>query len=239
MYKTQQECFALLEHERRILANELHDEIGQYLTAIRTTAALIKRQSEGRCTYDTTTTLLDLITQLDVSLRRLLQRLWPTALENIGLEAALEDLAIFSKRYTTCKTVIQWNVPSSCKMSDDIKLAIYRIVQESITNAITHGNASKVIANINLQLMSADNKLIHIQVCDNGCGINYKPDNETDNETDNNTKNPLGIGRLGIKKRIEALGGTFSIDSINANMADKIDSQTGLCLQASIPLYAF
>ncbi|MDX8378416.1 MAG: histidine kinase [Mariprofundales bacterium] len=232
MQKTQQECFTLLEYERRILANELHDEIGQYLTAIRTTAALIQRQSEGRRTYDTTTALLELITQLDVSLRRLLQRLWPTTLENIGLEAALDELAIFSERYTSCEIVINWNLPSSCQMSDDIKLAIYRIVQESITNAITHGNASKVIANINLQLMSADNKLIHIQVCDNGCGIDNKPDNEPDN----NTKNPLGIGRLGMKKRIEALGGTFSIDTVDADIADKVNSQNGLCLQASIPL---
>jgi signal transduction histidine kinase len=98
-------------------------------------------------------------------------------------------------------------------LSDEIRTTIFRMVQEALTNVSRYAGASKVEVNL-----VADEKMIHVSITDNGCGMEAGAESK-----------PTSFGLLGMRERIEALGGEFFITSASGKWT---------CIEGSIPLQA-
>jgi len=193
---------ALIENERREIAFELHNEIGQNLTAIRTAAQLMHRQSEGRQTHPVAKTIVELTDQMFEMMHHLLQRLHPSVLDKFGLADSLEDLVTFAQEnlHLHCTLDI---VGDTSVLEKDLQMAVYRIVQEALTNAVRHGYASE--ANIQL-VVRAD--VLDLLVSNNGVALTGTIDQLI-------LKKTSGIGLLGILHRVQAWQGLIAFENVD------------------------
>jgi two-component system sensor histidine kinase UhpB len=206
--KIVKDCFEILEKERQDLAHELHDDIGQSLTAIRTSAKLIARQSEGRQSHAVAEGIVELTDHMFELLHGMLHRLHPTVLDKLGLEDALTDLAEFGSKHfgLTCNVHINGDIEG---LDMPLKMTIYRVVQECLTNATRHGTASKAEVRV-----SRYPDRIDVSVLNNGKPI-----------IESRLDSP-GMGILGMKKRIEAFDGEISLGN----------STNGVLVEATLPM---
>ena len=205
----------LIENERRELAFELHDEIGQNLTAIRTAAQLMIRQSEGRQTHPVAETIVGITDQMFDIMHRMLHRLHPSALDKLGFEEALEDLVSFVKEsmQLDCELKVAGDLVN---LKKDMQLALYRIIQESLTNAVRHGQAKKAFVNLDVT-----SEHIMLSVANDGEPLADSFDTLLQSKSS-------GIGLQGIKHRAQAWKGIVSLE----NKGDRV------VLICSMPLVA-
>jgi len=203
----------LIENERRDIAFELHNEIGQNLTAIRTAAQLMYRQSEGRQTHPVAESIVTLTDQMYTSMHRLLHRLHPSILDKFGLSDALQDLIAFVQKYMglDCHLDIMGDLAS---LPEDLQLAVYRIVQEALTNAVRHGQATE--AEVKLFVTQ---EALQVFVYNNGEQLVQDLDALIHQKTS-------GIGLLGIQHRVHAWHGDLAFKNID----------DGVKLSCSFPL---
>jgi len=186
------------ENERRYLARELHDEMGQSLSAIKALSVSAKSNKE------TSSQPLDEIESICDHLfhvvRNRMQQLTPPLLSDFGLSAAIEEL------------VDQWPGNSHIELTlhsslDELvqKNAIhyYRIIQESLTNTLKHAQASNVWVTLS-KIDKTDSCAISLLIKDNGIG--FDPNEAVS-----------GRGLINIKERVESLGGTLSINASKGN----------------------
>jgi two-component system sensor histidine kinase UhpB len=159
---------AAQERERRRLAGELHDEIGQSLTGLllligsaTRTAPMALRGQLGEA-QDAARSSLD-------DLRRIVKRLRPEALDELGLESALTALTerVSEQAGISITGKLQHGLP---QLDDQVELVLYRVAQESLTNVVRHASASKA----ELRLERRPGRL-RLQVADDGCGLNGAP----------------------------------------------------------------
>jgi two-component system sensor histidine kinase UhpB len=159
---------AAQEAERRHVAAELHDQIGQTLTALamqlnraseRSPAELRPELDEARATAATTVE----------DVRRLARRLRPEVLDALGLVAALTNLCERLAEQTQMRIVpeLQRDLPA---LSSETQLVVYRVAQESLTNVVRHARASK--ATVRLRREGDD---VVLEVADDGIGLNAAP----------------------------------------------------------------
>ncbi len=190
------------EDERRRIARELHDELGQALTAISLDLAGIDRGLPA----DVPTALLDrleearaLVNEIDDRVNEIALNLRPSLLDDLGLIPALRwYTGRFSERTGT--TILTHFQEIGSRLRDELATAIYRIVQESLTNVARHAGASRV----KLALLISDHT-IELSIEDNGSGFDaYRV---------NNGSTLPGIGLIGIQERIHNLGGSLKIHS--------------------------
>lgn len=192
------------EEERIYISRELHDNLGQSLTALRIDLfRLAKRLSTGEQneflaeTYVQAQQMISLVDTIIQSIRTIARELRPSVLDDLGLMAAIEwQLEEFSKR-----SGIKCRIISSVKSLDvpkDHSIGVFRIVQESLTNILRHSGAGEVILKISEKDFST-----RIEIDDNGCGIK---------ETDIFNKKSLGL--LGMRERALLFGGEFTIKGI-------------------------
>ena len=208
-----QRLFTAQEDERRALARDLHDEMGQTCTAIRTEAAVL---AGGRLkpdeVLDSAQRIADAAQQVSLLTRNMLQRLRPAVLDSMGIADALSSL---------CD---QWQESAglACAFSADdlpgdlddyVCVTLYRLVQESLTNVARHAQASQVQVQLSLQHQQA----LHLRIQDNGVGM-------TDPEA-----NHAGFGLLGMRERVSSLGGQLRLRSAPGQ---------GFLVQAVLPLEA-
>ncbi|MDQ3282301.1 MAG: PAS domain S-box protein [Acidobacteriota bacterium] len=184
----------LQEEERRRIAHELHDELGQRLTALRMEAALLPRkigdQDAARAAIDSMITLID---ETIVEVRRVATELRPAILDDVGFRAALEiELATLRKRFGIDATIAF--DPPDVKISRDLKTALYRIVQESLTNVARHSGATLVRVSVELR-----DDAVLLEIADNGRGI-------TDEQLAASS-----LGLVGMRERAYAHGGTVDV----------------------------
>lgn len=142
-----------IENERRDLARELHDELGQSLTAIRSIATSLSNQAQSKYPelQQTTNLLVEAAKQTYDGMHRLIPKLRPIALEQLGLEGALNDLTTELK---STHPQIQFITTIKISKQDDLsEIALFRIIQEAINNAIKHANPSL----ITIELVENDN----------------------------------------------------------------------------------
>lgn len=183
------------EKERKRLAGDLHDGLGGMLSGVKMNLSrLVDKHKETHINND----LLKVIDQLDISvreLRRIAHNMMPESLVELGLEASLRDMC---HQYGTTLTWIDFQaINISTKIPTDIQVTIYRIVQELLTNAIRHSDASEILVQC-----SQNNDQFFITVEDNGKGFDaYSEDKYK------------GIGLLNIKRRVEYLAGKLEISS--------------------------
>ncbi|MCF6208057.1 MAG: histidine kinase [Ghiorsea sp.] len=203
----------LIENERREIAFELLNEIGQNLTAIRTAAQLMHRQSEGRQTHPVAESIVALTDQMYNSMHRLVHRLHPSILDKFGLSDSLQDLVEFAQEYMGLQCHLDV-MGSLATLPQDLQLAVYRIVQEALTNAVRHGQATE--AEVKL-FVSKD--ALQVFVYNNGTEL------EDDLEALIHRKSS-GIGLLGIQHRVYAWHGDLAFKNID----------DGVKLSCSFPL---
>ncbi|MBK8815990.1 MAG: histidine kinase [Methylococcaceae bacterium] len=214
--KAQQENRALTQHsleiletERKQLAQELHDELGQSLTAIKIMAITANRkESEIK---PMTEAIAEICDNLIAVVRTLMHQLHPLVLSELGLKAALEDLIT---RWTGKQPALKISLdcPDALDLAEQkISIQVFRVIQECLTNVVRHADASKVT--ITLAIIEGAKNQISLSVKDNGKGCQA-----------GQLKN--GFGLLGMKERIQSLGGTLTI---------RTHPQQGMEISALIP----
>lgn len=185
------------EEERKHIARELHDDLGQILAALRMDLSLLQRDAElGGKNQSTLQSMDKLILTSITTLRRIATDLRPRALDEGGLFFALQTLQKdFAARHgIQCDLIAD---EDQLILDDARSTAIFRIVQESLTNVARHAKASEV----QIHFMR-DAERLHLNISDNGRGI----------EAQNRHKSG-SLGLLGMRERIKALGGEFSVYS--------------------------
>lgn len=185
------------EEERTAMAREIHDELGQSLTAMKMDLAwLAKRLPENQSPLqERAQGMTEMVNDTIKMVRRLVTQLRPAILDDLGLEAALEWQA---QEFQT-RTGITCNFITKAKVADLVPeraTAIFRICQESLTNVARHAHAT----NVSIRLWEEQNYLL-LEVKDNGRGIT------------NETAQTRSFGLLGMRERAFLLGGEFQLTS--------------------------
>jgi signal transduction histidine kinase len=186
------------EQERRHLARELHDEFGQVLAAINFqihAAKLLGKDAVSR--LDLCTTLLQQATD---QIRNLAQDLRPMMLDRLGLEAALRWLVDRHWERTRCEVQFTWHL-AGARLSPDLAIACYRVVQEALTNVVRHAKARKVW----IELRETEG-VMELIVRDDGAGFDVLPSERWAAQRGS-------LGLVGMGERVSALGGRLAIQS--------------------------
>lgn len=187
------------EEERTRIARELHDELGQALTALRFDLGWLRgkcssNDSLGNPAAERVGAALGVVEQSIISLRRISEDLRPAMLDSLGLAAALEHhVAQFTQR-SGIPCHLQMN-REEFELEGNLATTVFRIVQEALTNVARHAEASEVSI-----VIDETEDGIHLRVTDDGKGFAV-------------TKGKKTFGVLGMRERAAMLGGTLDIDS--------------------------
>ncbi len=189
------------EEERQHLARELHDEFGQYLASLNAEAAFARELAdEGVPTLrPCADSIVRTVGHMMETLQQILHRLRPTGLEEFGLVPSLRQLiAGWNQRSRDIRFTLQAGEGLD-HLPDNINVSVYRIIQESLTNAVRHGQPGQVEVTLRRE---AGGLLLDIR--DDGLGYG--------GEDTRPAGKPGGFGRLGMEERVLALGGTLRIE---------------------------
>jgi signal transduction histidine kinase len=181
------------ELERRRLARELHDETGQALTSILLGLRNLESADRDEMT-EAVGTLRELVVATLQDVRRLAVELRPTALDDFGLAAALERLTEGFAEQTGAAVEFESQLGDE-RLPEEIETALYRIVQEALTNVIKHAHAERV----RIALRKSDG-LVTARIEDDGRGFTESKGGE-------------GLGLIGIRERVELVSGRLEIES--------------------------
>jgi signal transduction histidine kinase len=183
------------EAEARRIAHELHDEAGQLLAALHITLDELATQTSAQDA--SVRGFREVLDRVEAQLRRLARELRPTILDDLGLAPALEWLAQgFAERRDVTVTVEAY----TRRLAPEVETALYRIVQEALTNAVRHARPRRITI-----LVREEGAQIRAVVRDDGCGF--------DVAVQLARRGDRGLGLIGIRERAEALGGTVHIRS--------------------------
>jgi len=182
------------ENERRNLARELHDEFGQSLNAIMIDGVGIRDTTrDDSDAHKHAQSILRISGQLFSGMRDLLKQLRPLALDELGLQSALEHLVVdWRRRYPKVEWLFEFELEDN-QLDEPSNMTIYRFIQEGMTNIVKHSDASLVKLSVNLD---AESRRVTMTVSDNGSVVSIPERSE-------------GIGLLGLRERLESLGGQF------------------------------
>ena len=210
-----QRSLEIQEEERRHLAQELHDELGQTIAAIKAVAvAISNRESPDKeHTNASVKTIVQYSDHIYQVAKNMMHRLRPSVLDELGLIKALQNM------------IDDWNsrqddifchftfadIPSD--LSELLKISLFRIIQESLTNVLKHSSASKVSISMN-KIESGGKESITLTIEDDGVGMDEN-------------KTMSGLGLPGMKERVEMNGGTFKLTS---------DTNDGLRIEIIVPV---
>lgn len=192
------------ERERKRIAQDLHDGLGGMLAGVKIN---LSGWAAGKPEAPQDMELLKIIGQLDSSvgeLRHIARNMMPETLLKFGLETALKDLSEFYMSEQIHIEFQPFNIPSDLPLPWQIN--IYRIVQEVLSNAIRHANATNVI----LQC-SQNGSIFYITVEDNGTGFTVE-DNATGVDA-TASRNKNGLGLMNVKSRVDYMKGKIEIIS--------------------------
>ena len=203
---------ARIEQERGAIARELHDEMGQSVTAIKSLALSIAQRSgaPGDAAREAALAIAQTSDHLYQVVHAILPRLRPLALDQFGLADALEDL-LGDWRQQHPAIVFDLRVHDLPEaIGDAVATAAYRIVQEAVTNSLRHARARRIAIDVR-----RERDLLAIRVSDDGRGLG------------NNWKAPGHYGLLGMQERAKAIGGTLTLEDSPGD---------GLSVTARLPL---
>lgn len=209
------------ENERRRISRELHDDAGQSLVVIRLQMEMIEQAlPEGTEERDRLAEARDITEKTILDLRRLIGDLSPAVLEQLGLGAALRQLAHrFRERYQSVVRLYTSHLPP---MDTNFQLVIYRLVQECFSNIAQHSHAKTV----NISLAAVD-RVLKLNVEDDGVGF--------DVESALDSKECFGL--VGIRERVGVLGGTISITSTRKDGEKRgTRKKTGTVIEIELPI---
>lgn len=194
MRRLSQQLVRAHEEERKNLSRELHDQVGQMLTALRLEVAHAERSRESKEDFEQhTQECKNLIDTIVSTVRDLSMGLRPSMLDDFGLGPALQWHARdFSRRS---------NIPVNVELHGNLEIlpdlhrtCIYRVVQEALTNCARHSEASRIDV-----VVEGNDGQIELWVRDNGIGL------------DSNSRKTEGLGLIGIQERVRELHGNLSL----------------------------
>ncbi|MEI6002448.1 PAS domain S-box protein [Paraburkholderia bengalensis] len=204
------------ENEQKRIARELHDDLGQQITALKMTLALHEAEllphirSSAPGLLQSAREISGQVDAMAVAVRRIAADLRPPVLDDLGLEAALEWMTDgFRHRYgvaARCKLPTE-----ELRLNDIAAISLFRVAQEALTNVARHARANTVLVTL-----STDGKYCRLQVEDDGVGL-----------PDDCTVRGNAFGLVGMRERMLQLGGVLSIDSRPGN---------GVSVTAQVPL---
>jgi len=201
--KLAQEYLRLQELERKHMARELHDELGQYLNAIKLDAVAISDSGGGDAQFSVVTSLsiIRSIDHVHGAVSDMIRRLRPVGLDELGLAAAIENCVDHWRQRlpgTKFSLIIRGDLHA---LHESLTLTLYRLIQEGLTNTYKHAAARQV--DIIMERHKSDrngtDQLI-LTVADDGRGMD--PGART-----------TGFGLSGMRERVEMAGGTFQLES--------------------------
>ncbi len=201
------------EGERKRIAREIHDDLGQNLLALRIEADLLASRTGARHPrlHARARRTLQHIDATIKSVRQIINDLRPNVLD-LGLSAAVEWQVREFRRRTDIECELT-ETPQDMQVGDSTATALFRILQESLTNVVRHAHASRV--RIELR---ADGDWITMVVADNGVGIQHSGRNKAGS-----------FGLVGVEERVKMLGGMFYVSGTPG---------VGTLVRVSIPLDA-
>ena len=196
------ELFRIQEKERRVLARELHDELGQWLTAIRAENEVILNYIEKDSTILTSVQAIKACTEkMHQVIRNMLHRLRPLLLDTLGLPDALLELRKQWCSYHPQITLELKLEGELTKLNEQFNITIFRLIQEGLTNIYKHSEASWTQVSLSHETSenSADDFLL-LKIEDNGKGY------------DTNQQS-TGLGLVGMRERVIAVDGRMIVRS--------------------------
>lgn len=203
---------ARIEQERGAIARELHDELGQQVTAIKSVGLAIARRAAGQdeTIEQSARLVMDCADQIYDGVHQLISKLRPLALDRFGLRDALQDL-LADWRVRHPGMVLNLTLSGPLEGLDDaLATTVYRIVQEAVNNALRHAQASRIDVRV-----QAEDAWLQLEVADNGTGRLAA------------FEVPGHYGVLGMRERAQALGGRFELLQTEP---------AGMRVRASLPL---
>ncbi len=193
-----------LEEERRSIARELHDELGQCVTAIKTigTAIANRTQETAPDTHANALTIVSVASHIYDVVHGIIRQLRPTALDHLGLRETLRDtVSAWSGRHPDIACDLRMEGVLDA-MGETINITVYRIVQECLTNVARHAAATRSEIDVARRNDSVSGDVVTVIVRDNGKGFAQQPEREA-----------TRFGLIGMRERVQALDGEFRIDS--------------------------
>ncbi len=189
-----------IEEERRSLARELHDELGQYVTAIKTFAVAIGNKTRAQMpdVEGHAQTIAAAANHIYDGMHNIIRQLRPGALDNLGLTETLRDAVA---EWQSQNPEVKFSLNFSGKLDslgENLNINLYRIVQESVTNALRYSGANM----IDIRFEELENGDLQLSIKDNGVGMNIC-----------NVDQSKHFGVLGMRERMQALNGTFQLES--------------------------
>jgi two-component system sensor histidine kinase UhpB len=196
------------EEERQLLAKEMHDELGQSLTAIKVMATTAKNIKGNPAPI--ANKIIDICDHLIAVVRSMMRHLHPLVLTELGLKASLEDLLDHWLQGHPDLDLTLSCPDTADNLEQKITIQIFRIVQECLTNIMRHADATQ--AHVKLDI--TPDKRLQLEIEDNGKGCSL-------------SETKKGFGLLGIKERVKSLGGQLNIQT---------GLQQGMKITADIPI---
>jgi two-component system sensor histidine kinase UhpB len=183
-----------IEDERRHIALELHDEVGQSLTAVKTIATSLANRTRDKQSdlHEPAQMIVDVSAHMYDSMHNIVRQLRPLVLDQLGLQAALQELVGSQQaRYPGIQFSLAIN-GDPARVSPEVAIVAYRMVQECLTNVVRHAAATE--ADVSVDVVDS----LVLTVRDNGSGQRVDPNDRSER-----------FGLLGMRERAEGLGGTF------------------------------
>lgn len=200
------------EEDQRRISRELHDEFGQLLSVLRIDVEWLRNRDAAAPYQQKLERMQEILDRGLASLRQLIVALRPPVLDDVGLAAACEWLLEDLRRRTHLQINFEHD-RDEYRLAEPVATAVFRVLQEALTNVIKHSQAERVV----VMLRQGDAKL-QLAIADDGVGISAEA-----------LSKPQAFGLLGMRERMEALGGSLAIAS---------GLYGGTVLEAEVPLDA-
>lgn len=200
-HRLSQKLIHLQEEERKSLARDLHDEMGQRLTAILVDATAVLEQVRKKApeAVDSAEAIIQVARESMASTGNLLQQLRPGLLDELGLRAALEELVSTWREQDRSIVFITRIAGNLDNLGDTTNITAYRVVQECLTNIRRHARPRRAEVAVQHILLNQNRPMLEIAVNDDGQGFD--------------PQQAEGFGLAGMRERVEGLGGIFSLRS--------------------------
>jgi signal transduction histidine kinase len=199
------------EDERERIARELHDELGQILTALKMDLAWLgDKCRDRRDLFEKTRAMTEIVDSTIQSVKRILMELRPAILDHLGLSASIEWQALDFQNHTgiSCELIID---PPNIVIDGGRTMTLFRIFQEALTNVARHAEATRVT----VSLTKTDDEIV-LMISDDGKGI-----------TKEQLSKPRSFGILGVSERVRFWGGSVTVEGTAAS---------GTTMRVALPL---
>lgn len=187
------------EDERRRIAADLHDGLGQNLTTMLLRLSVITESAATDAVRENAAALREIASTSLAEIRELVRETRPPALDDLGLAAALERQLADVAAATGLAATLSWPDGDSRRFAPEIETAVYRVVQEAVTNAVRHAAAGHIEVRV-----AATDETLTVEVQDDGRGFDVRAALQP-------ARQPFGL--LGMRERVAVCGGSVDVTS--------------------------